>query len=203
MSITQAAGDLWAEREGFALEFCEAVCANRSCMPRKILRSPLQTIHWIVCLTLRSNPSMQLNEAKMAPHLGCHFHLAEREGFGLARPTRSVRVGSDCHWQSFTTDPFESLSIQTKQKQTPDGVCFYFGCRIGIRTPTNRVRVCRATVTQFGNVPRTHYSIASSPAFVKIFFKKIENFPSPFFRPVKKSKPPFTKMHKCGKMISY
>ena len=26
-----------------------------------------------------------------------------------------------------------------------------FGCGIGIRTPTNRVRVCRATVTQFRN----------------------------------------------------
>ena len=28
---------------------------------------------------------------------------------------------------------------------------FVVGCGIGIRTPTNRVRVCRATVTQFRN----------------------------------------------------
>ena len=70
-----------AEREGFALEFCEAVCANRSCMPRKILRSPLQTVPRTVCLTLSRIPPESLNEAKKASQMGCHFYLAEREGF--------------------------------------------------------------------------------------------------------------------------
>ena len=31
-------------------------------------------------------------------------------------PAGSVRVGSDCHWQSFTTDPFDSLT-DTKRKK--------------------------------------------------------------------------------------
>ena len=101
------------------------------------------------------------------------------------------------------TRPSNPFLFQQNKTGIPNGIPVFFGCRIGIRTPTNRVRVCRATVTQFGNVPRTHYSIASTGAFVKIFFKKIENFPSLFFRVVKKSQPPFTKMHKCGKIISY
>ena len=35
-----------------------------------------------------------------------------------------------------------------------------FGSGIGIRTPTNRVRVCRATVTQFGIALGTYKIIA-------------------------------------------
>ena len=35
---------------------------------------------------------------------------------------------------------------------------FFFGWGIGIRTPTNRVRVCRATVTQFPNATRLLYT---------------------------------------------
>ena len=69
-----------AEREGFALEFCEALCANHLCMPRKILRSPLQTVPRTVCLTLRSNPSVQLKRKKHRPKVDA-FYLAEREGF--------------------------------------------------------------------------------------------------------------------------
>ena len=69
-----------AEREGFALEFCEAVCANRSCMPRKILRSPLQTIHWMVCLTLRSNPSGKSKRSKNGIPNGMPFLLGGKGG---------------------------------------------------------------------------------------------------------------------------
>ena len=48
---------------------------------------------------------------------------------------------------------FESLIISNENKSTDHkGQCFYFGWGIGIRTPTNRVRVCRATVTQFPNI---------------------------------------------------
>ena len=88
---------------------------------------------------------------------------------------------------------------KNKKHHPVDGV-FYFGCRIGIRTPTNRVRVCRATVTQFGNVPRTHYSIASSPAFVKIFFKKIENFPPDFSA---RRKNPSRRLQRCINVVKY
>ncbi len=47
---------------------------------------------------------------------------------------------------AFAPSLFESLKL-TKNKKHPFGVLFVFGSGIGIRTPTNRVRVCRATVT--------------------------------------------------------
>ena len=43
-------------------------------------------------------------------------------------------------------------SAANAKKGHPFG-CPCVGCGIGIRTPTNRVRVCRAAVTQFRNVP--------------------------------------------------
>ncbi len=46
---------------------------------------------------------------------------------------------------------------QPKQKNRPIGR-FRFGWGIGIRTPTNRVRVCRATVTQFPNATKILYT---------------------------------------------
>ena len=47
--------------------------------------------------------------------------------------------------------PCPSNPFITKQKNHRV-VVFCFGCGIGIRTPTNRVRVCRAAVTQFRNI---------------------------------------------------
>ncbi len=71
---------------------------------------------------------------------------AERKkpGFGVAnRPLRSP-VFQYC-----------PCILPRKQEKTSlvvvDKRGFFYGCGIGIRTPTNRVRVCRATVTQFRN----------------------------------------------------
>ncbi len=41
--------------------------------------------------------------------------------------------------------------VKSEKSKTPVLTYGSFGCGIGIRTPTNRVRVCRATVTQFRN----------------------------------------------------
>ena len=34
-------------------------------------------------------------------------------------------VGSDCHWQSFTTDPFESPQNKQKYRSIPNGMPLY------------------------------------------------------------------------------
>ncbi len=47
-----------------------------------------------------------------------------------------------------------------------------FGWGIGIRTPTNRVRVCRATVTQFPNILLTTTIIFFKVRFVKSYFAR-------------------------------
>ena len=45
------------------------------------------------------------------------------------------------------------IPTYTNEKLSPpEWVSLVFGWGIGIRTPTNRVRVCRATVTQFPNI---------------------------------------------------
>ena len=66
-----------------------------------------------------------------------------------------------------------------KKKQDTLRVSCFFGCRIGIRTPTNRVRVCRATVTQFGIVSRTDDSISRITGIVNPFFEKNQKNLSP------------------------
>ena len=102
-------------------------------MPRKILRSPLQTIHWIVCLTLRSNPSIQLKRNKK--HRQKSVFFIWRKGRDSVSAAASVRVDSDWHWQSFTTDPFESSrSTQKNKNGIPFGIPSLFGGKGGIRT---------------------------------------------------------------------
>ena len=65
----------------------------------------------------------------------------------LASRRRSVRLGSDAPQAPHSLpSPFESL--KPKGKST-SWVLFSFGWDIGIRTPTYRVRVCCATVTQY------------------------------------------------------
>ena len=49
------------------------------------------------------------------------------------------------------------------------------GWGIGIRTPTNRVRVCRATVTQFPKILQQYYYIRFLK-YVKDFFSIYEIF---------------------------
>ena len=72
----------------------------------------------------------------------------------LASRRRSVRLGSDApQAPRFTTEPVRIPDSQ--KKRDTSWVLFSFGCGIGIRTPTNRVRVCRATVTQFRFAVRT------------------------------------------------
>ena len=50
-----------------------------------------------------------------------------------------------------STNPTGSYPFSKQKQRPPCWVVFVFGWGIGIRTPTNRVRVCRATVTQFPN----------------------------------------------------
>ena len=47
----------------------------------------------------------------------------------------------------------------------------FYGSRIGIRTPTNRVRVCRATVTQFRISFITAFIIPKTKAIVNPFLR--------------------------------
>ena len=58
-------------------------------------------------------------------------------GYGGIRPSADgAVVGSDCHRQSFTTDPSNpSAKLYTKRKKTPKWVFFAFGGDGGIRTP--------------------------------------------------------------------
>ena len=119
---------------------------------------------------------------------GFEFSPAGR-GWSALTATRAV-----IHYRPVRI-PFNRIE---KQKHHLSVMLFFFGCRLGIRTPTNRVRVCRATVTQFGNVPRTHYSIASTGAFVKIFFKKIENFPPDFSA---RRKNPSRRLQRCINVV--
>ena len=69
---------------------------------------------------------------------------SKKSGFGAAdRPLQSP---------FFYDSP---CILPRKQEKTSlvlvDKRGFFYGCGIGIRTQTNRVRVCRATVTQFRN----------------------------------------------------
>ena len=59
---------------------------------------------------------------------------------------------------------------QRKEKRPPSRWSFFFGRGIGIRTPTYRVRVCCAAVTQFPCVI-TDYILAHIIWFVNSFFK--------------------------------
>ena len=70
------------------------------------------------------------------------------------------------------------IEIKEKARRRITGTCFS-GSGIGIRTPTNRVRVCRATFTQFRFSNKE--IIANGTVFVKMFLH--------FFR-LSKSKAP-------------
>ena len=65
------------------------------------------------------------------------FFLVTRRGIGLtcgfgARLHSNLESASDCHRQSFTTDPFDSPTIQW-QKTTPSiGGCCFMVTRRGI-----------------------------------------------------------------------
>ncbi len=94
------------------------------------------------------------NSAEKSTPLGCFFSgigirfAVARARFSTFRKARAPLVaaaGKQSPGLFAYTRRFESLS-NSAEKSTPLG-CFFSG--IGIRTPTNRVRVCRATVTQF------------------------------------------------------
>ncbi len=59
-------------------------------------------------------------------------------------------------------------AVKGKKNRPSDDGLFFFGRGIGIRTPTYRVRVCCAAVTQFPFV-LTHYILAHIIWFVKGF----------------------------------
>ena len=70
-----------------------------------------------------------------------------------ANPARFASCGSE-----------SSIPRQRKEKRPPRWWSFFFGRGIGIRTPTYRVRVCCAAVTQFpyafdGLYFNTHYFV--------------------------------------------
>ena len=60
---------------------------------------------------------------------GCIFFVRTtwwRRGESLS-PAGSVRGGSDCHRQSFTTAPFDSLHFNEKKNKHHEDACFSFG----------------------------------------------------------------------------
>ena len=71
---------------------------------------------------------------------------------------------------------FQRLQKVMKKAAFPKKSCFFGGSRRRIRTLTNRVRVCRATITQFGyllcRLPCDFISIQRKQRFVKRFFQK-------------------------------
>ena len=114
-----------AEREGFVLEFCEAVCANRSCMPRKILRSPLQTVPRTVCLTLRSNPSGKSKRSKNGIPNGMPFLLGGKGGIrSRLRPrSGSALTATGSHSLPTRSNP---LDPHKKTKTAPQMGCRFY-----------------------------------------------------------------------------
>ena len=76
-----------------------------------------------------------------------------------ANPARFASCGSE-----------SSIPRQRKEKRPPRWWSFFFGRGIGIRTPTYRVRVCCAAVTQFPCVI-TDYILAHIIWFVNSFFE--------------------------------
>ena len=81
-------------------------------------------------------------------------------GCGIGIRILACGLGQGAIWRApgtpFNTRPFESrIFVQTKTKTGKARLCF--GCGIGIRTPTNRVRVCRAAVTQFRKISATFH----------------------------------------------
>ena len=69
---------------------------------------------------------------------------------------------------TFIIEPIKIDNPNVSPLMTMFGL-FGFGWGIGIRTPTNRVRVCRATVTQFPKILQQDYYTLFFPV-VKIFF---------------------------------
>ena len=71
---------------------------------------------------------------------------------------------------------FQRLQKVMKKAAFHTKSCFFGGSRRRIRTLTNRVRVCRATITQFGyllcRLPCDFISIQRKQRFVKRFFQK-------------------------------
>ena len=161
-----------------------------------------KTVHWT--LFLHAPVRIPFNPNKTKTDTGWCLFLFWLPNRDSVSPAGSVRVRENRPLDAFLTRT-RSNPFQFQQNKTgiPNGIPVFFGCRIGIRTPTNRVRVCRATVTQFGNVLRTDNSIALSGSFVKRILKKIENFLSVSCDRVKIFPPPFTSAHKCGKIFSY
>ena len=161
----------------------------------KILRSPFKNAppeHFFTAFESPTSSERNKNRHRM---VSVFLWLPNRDSPACGR---SGGAGKPSTGRFSYTRPSNPLRSNRKTKAPPIGGAFLFGCRIGIRTPTNRVRVCRATVTQFGNVPRTHYSIASPGAFVKIFFKKIENFPPDFSA---RRKNPSRRLQRCINVV--
>ena len=63
------------------------------------------------------------------------------------------------------------IYLSLKPPTVADGLSV--GCRTRIRTQTNRVRVCRATFTQFGNAYCSNIYYNASSKNVNTFIKKI------------------------------
>ena len=105
-----------------------------------------------------------------------------KSGSALNNPTKRVLWGPRVPRTVIHSRPVRIQPIHNKKTDRQKPICFY-GCGIGIRTPTNRVRVCRAAVTQFRNI-LLHISCAKiilSPFFEKVkslntFFLIFNNF---------------------------
>ena len=85
---------------------------------------------------------------RLAAALRCPKFLA-RYRFAKFRPLHVSRLAFFRHRRRQGAKP-RSNPLHIKREKHFCEVLFSFGSRIGIRTPTYRVRVCCATVTQFG-----------------------------------------------------
>ena len=97
------------------------------------LQRMLRKLYWLLKTKTKKPP------LRVVFLFGCRTRIPQRAG----------RLTCICHRQRFAS--FESFSINYQTKKDTLQVSIFVGCRTRIRTQTNRVRVCRATFTQFGN----------------------------------------------------
>ena len=178
---------MWLRKKDLLLNFAKAsigICNKVLC---KILRSPLQTVHRTVCLTLGSNPSVKLRATKKQHPMGAVRN--GEEGFEFsAGATGSGPVGSDsppdCHSLPTGSNP---ASLRRQKQRTPNGVlCFWLRKKdLNPHKQSQSLPCCHYTIPQYSvfRAPRLrlyHYNRQVSSC--QLLFRKFLNFFAIIFR---------------------
>ena len=100
----------------------------------------------------------------MDTNISSHGKIPPFGGMHSLPTSPLVKAGSSSHMLGFESP------LPKERKKTTVWWSFFFGRGIGIRTPTYRVRVCCAAVTQFPCVI-TDYILAHIIWFVNSFFE--------------------------------